>query len=200
METHTGIKRYACNVCDASFARAKTLDRHMQSKHENVPYSTKKPASERVPNHTMKCPFCTDKFDCDQLLNTHIQSHKDSLPHVCHLCDARFAQMLGLTIHMGKFHPEASSQYNANIQPPKMKAMPAGQKLDCDLCPRKFNKFRYLKEHLETVHAVFVPDLESNESNNLDVSKITSQDEEKLPLEFKTEIEETQLQEEQRDA
>uniref|UniRef100_A0A8D8K1S9 Zinc finger and BTB domain-containing protein 40 n=1 Tax=Culex pipiens TaxID=7175 RepID=A0A8D8K1S9_CULPI len=196
METHTGIKRYACNVCDASFARAKTLDRHMQSKHENVSYSTKKPASERAPNHTMKCPFCTEMFDSDQLLNTHIKSHKDSLPHVCHLCDARFAQMLGLTIHMGKFHPEVSSQYNANI-PPLMKVMPSGQKLDCELCPRKFNKFEYLKEHLEAVHRVIVPDLENSESNCLEISEITSQDE--LPLELKAEIADTQLQEEQLD-
>lgn len=144
--SHTGEVRYNCKDCGAKYAKSKSLIRHRKLAHSALPLTAKIVNKTGLTGGEFQCKYCPKSFKHRPSLNFHVKCHYDVLPHVCEICDARFANEKGLQVHKGKYH--SADVFKA--VPPSFKVP---QKLiQCTLCPRYFEQRRYLTQHMKFIH------------------------------------------------
>ncbi|XP_066260460.1 zinc finger protein 420-like [Euwallacea similis] len=88
------IKVHTCHVCQAQFARANHLTRHM-TLHRAV--------------LTHKCDRCDQAFFTEELLKQHIEQQHINKPYVCTTCNKPFTRGEHLIRHL-KLHQEATDE------------------------------------------------------------------------------------------
>ncbi|VIO97679.1 Zinc finger, C2H2 type family protein [Brugia malayi] len=89
---HAKCRLYTCCYCGHSFSQKADVDRHMVV-HSN--------------ELTHKCGHCGEQFRWKKQLTAHIRKHdKVYIPytHLCHLCDAKYANGFGLSRHLMRKH------------------------------------------------------------------------------------------------
>ncbi|XP_055705326.1 zinc finger protein 62 homolog [Phlebotomus papatasi] len=87
--THTGEKPFQCNICNTTFAKKISVERHIAQRH--------KPA-------TLQCEFCDKVFKITASLRLHIRRVHLERKIPCPVCDKRYASKRDLTRHMKDSH------------------------------------------------------------------------------------------------
>lgn len=163
MASHTGEIKHECVDCGTSYSKANSLTRHRRSFHHEPVLINKQVNRKAVSTEgQFKCTFCPKSFKHRSSMNFHTKTHKDLLPLVCVLCDARFANKKGLLIHR-KYHPsplDAFKEVSSSSLEPK-------KNLQCKLCPRSFEKSNYLTQHMKFMHPNEYGDLDEQEKDDL---------------------------------
>lgn len=88
------IKVHVCHVCQAQFARANHLTRHM-TLHRAV--------------LTHKCDRCDQAFFTEDLLKQHVEQQHINKPYVCTTCNKPFSRGEHLIRHL-KLHQEVTDE------------------------------------------------------------------------------------------
>lgn len=88
------VKVHSCHVCQAEFARANHLTRHM-TLHRAV--------------LTHKCDRCDQAFYTEELLKQHIEQQHINKPYVCTTCNKQFTRGEHLIRHL-KLHQELTEE------------------------------------------------------------------------------------------
>jgi len=86
---HTGVRPFACTVCNQSFTRYQHLVDH------SVRHTGSKP-------HV--CEHCGAQFSRPSSLKVHYRLHSGELPYSCEVCGAAFAQSSNLIQHTRSHH------------------------------------------------------------------------------------------------
>ncbi|KAJ9142152.1 Zinc-responsive transcriptional regulator ZAP1 [Pleurostoma richardsiae] len=86
MQTHTGSKPYACDICDHVFSAKQALEQHKLI-HEN--------------SRPLKCDFpgCNRTFRQQSALTMHKRTHTGEKPLVCDICHRAFSESSNLSKH-----------------------------------------------------------------------------------------------------
>lgn len=93
LNVHANLKQFSCKVCNRKFAQKADLDRHFGAIHSN--------------DFAHICSECGEKFRWRKQLVSHLRKHKEGYQpysHLCHLCDARYANGFGLSRHLLRKH------------------------------------------------------------------------------------------------
>ena len=85
---HSGMKPYACHLCNFRSNQSSNLSLHVQRKHTSG--SGKK-----------QCPICNKMVS---LLDKHIMTHSGEKPYTCNFCDYRTTQSSNLNFHVRQKH------------------------------------------------------------------------------------------------
>ncbi|VDO37646.1 unnamed protein product, partial [Onchocerca flexuosa] len=89
---HAKCRLYTCCYCGHSFSQKADVDRHMVVHSNELAH---------------KCGHCGERFRWKKQLTAHIRKHdKVYMPytHLCHLCDAKYANGFGLSRHLIRKH------------------------------------------------------------------------------------------------
>ncbi|KAM3717840.1 Histone H4 transcription factor [Dirofilaria immitis] len=89
---HAKCRLYTCCYCGHSFSQKADVDRHMVVHSNELAH---------------KCGHCGEQFRWKKQLAAHIRKHdKVYVPytHLCHLCDAKYANGFGLSRHLIRKH------------------------------------------------------------------------------------------------
>ncbi|VDD90811.1 unnamed protein product [Enterobius vermicularis] len=95
LNVHANLRQFCCNLCSRKLCvlNCTDLDRHVGAIHSN--------------DLAHVCAECGDKFHWRKQLVTHMRKHKEGyqpFTHLCHLCEARYANGFGLSRHLLKKH------------------------------------------------------------------------------------------------
>ena len=98
-ERFHNLKKYSCNLCDASLSNGRNLNRHIKYVHEVV-----------VRN--FPCDICRKTFKDGRTLKNHKKIHdtKNKL-HPCNVCEKTFSNKDGLRAHIRNLH----ERYNKHV-------------------------------------------------------------------------------------
>lgn len=110
-EQKTG-KRYACNVCDASFTMVGNLNRHKKSHLNHRPYT---------------CNFCLRGFLRRTSYVEHLRLHTGEKPYVCEHCKQTFVRKKCHQMHIRK----CFGRYSLNGYETHATGEPAGEQASC---------------------------------------------------------------------
>ncbi|KAJ1959708.1 zinc-finger protein, partial [Dipsacomyces acuminosporus] len=153
IQTHTGAKPFACQVCSKRFSEAHIMQQHL-----------------RV--HTGEKPFrceqsgCGKEFAVSSALTIHTRTHTGEKPYECKFdgCSRRFAESSNLTKHM-RIHtgerpfkcPQAAcgKKFSRPDQVTRHQRMHSGEKpfaCPVDRCKKKFATTSTRLNHLRTLH------------------------------------------------
>ncbi|XP_041348962.1 zinc finger protein 420-like isoform X2 [Gigantopelta aegis] len=83
---HSGIRPFACDICERTFAEVGGLRRHNRLMHVR-----KNPVSTRT-DKPFKCEDCGKCFRDAALLQSHSSIHVIDKPYKCDICEVRFAK------------------------------------------------------------------------------------------------------------
>lgn len=83
--THTGEKRFQCEVCSKWTARAADLAIHMRSHTGEKPYA---------------CDLCKKRYHTSSNLAAHKRTHTGVRNHLCEVCSRSFGDARTLKCHM----------------------------------------------------------------------------------------------------
>ena len=121
-------KTVKCSICNATFTRNSSLNRHVASVHEGKkPHDSKKP---------FKCDICNSTFTRKSNLKTHSASvHDGKKLFDCDICNTTFTQKKSLKEHEDSVHDRK-----------KM--------FKCDICSATFTRKYSVKKHTNSVHAI----------------------------------------------
>ena len=164
---HSGIKKYTCIYCQASFGTVQQLSVHMSRKnHEGI--------------KDYVCTYCTNKaFSNSNDLKKHIQYfHEGEKNHICELCNKKFGSLQQLTTHLiRKNHNNSDNDFSKTESDNEIKQEPmeqndvqkeenenldvdtkydldqaddeSGLNLTCGSCGKYFSSRTKLKEHVD---------------------------------------------------
>lgn len=91
LRTHTGIKPFGCEVCEARFTRKGDVERHVRIVHHK-----QKP---------FKCCRCQRAFGDKKNLRWHLMNHDKKLFYVCEVCGFKFGKREYWENHVRFIHP-----------------------------------------------------------------------------------------------
>ncbi|CAH1642755.1 unnamed protein product [Spodoptera littoralis] len=90
---HLKCYKYRCEQCDKNFIRNADLVKHTRRVHEGI-----------LPPKNKICYMCGRGFTTNKILTNHLRTHTGEKPHVCSICNARFAQSTALSAHARAIH------------------------------------------------------------------------------------------------
>lgn len=115
MRTHTGVKPYACNVCNRAFSKKSYLRLHLRIHSGEKPYTCEycnknfaraNTLSRHLTVHTneakYQCKVCYKKFRRLTSLNEHTFTHTGQRPYVCKICSKSYNNAGSLYAHRKK--------------------------------------------------------------------------------------------------
>jgi len=164
---------HECDVCEKSFASAKSLTRHIVKRHPNVFYKCNVCGEEfknksELSDHRERekhvsdkkkwvCEFCSKPLTSKESYNYHI-SKFHSGNHVCSTCNLNFDDSKGLKEHMKDEHN--TSKYNCTTCSKAFDTIPNLQKhmaehgvWNCSHCNKEFMNEKALKGHIKNQHS-----------------------------------------------
>lgn len=146
--------RYACTLCNRSFARIYSLQYHLITHKE-----------ERA--HL--CPECGKRFHLASGLRQHLRSHSNAKPHSCPVCSKKYRSPQALREHIRVTHTDHRYTHTCQICGQKFTAKSSltlhvkshtGQKDHrCPHCPKAFTRVAYLRAHLRIHNGELPPRL-----------------------------------------
>ncbi|KAH6997863.1 hypothetical protein BKA56DRAFT_664516 [Ilyonectria sp. MPI-CAGE-AT-0026] len=86
MQTHTGFKPVACNICGILLSAKQSLEQHMRTHSGEKPWKCKHPG-------------CTQSFKQQSALTMHTRTHTGEKPLMCEICGKRFGESSNLSKH-----------------------------------------------------------------------------------------------------
>lgn len=140
--THTGNKKFTCEVCSKRFMRKYDLQQHMMRVHSFIKAARGKIISTEeellsANNENIKkdCIYCDSQFTTQFMLDSHLEEiHSEERPFECIHCKARFPTLKKLIRHKDTVHSERQHQ--------------------CEQCDKSFRFLYALKEHEKTHNEV----------------------------------------------
>ncbi|XP_026461116.1 zinc finger protein 675-like [Ctenocephalides felis] len=141
LEWTVGERRYACKLCNGTFARLEILTKHMAKQHNK--------------KRLFKCEICNSKFTRSCQLSKHKLLHSEKL-HICELCDKGFTQLESLKMHIyahtGKpgFNCEICGRhYKQSCHLRRHMIIHTGEsRYACKLCKGTFTRSESLRKHM----------------------------------------------------
>lgn len=105
------------------------------------------------------CPTCSRSFQFKHHLQSHMNSHTNSRPHVCAVCRKAYAHSGSLSTHMKLHHSEVHPR----------------RSLHCEFCEKAFGYVGVYFNHLKEVHKVIltVEPSDSHHEEDADVKEAT---------------------------
>ncbi|KAF4518403.1 hypothetical protein B566_EDAN017800 [Ephemera danica] len=91
LKTHTGVKPFGCEVCDAKFTRKGDVERHIR-----IVHNKQKPFG---------CHRCPRSFGDKKNLRWHLMNHDKKLFYVCETCGFKFGKREYYENHVRFIHP-----------------------------------------------------------------------------------------------
>jgi hypothetical protein len=91
LKTHSGIKPFGCEVCEARFTRKGDVERHIR-----IVHNKQKPFS---------CHRCPRSFGDKKNLRWHLMNHDKKLFYVCETCGFKFGKKEYYENHVRFIHP-----------------------------------------------------------------------------------------------
>ncbi|XP_069364415.1 zinc finger protein 491-like [Maniola hyperantus] len=91
MTTHTGEKKYKCDICDKAFSYRLTYKSHIATH------------GDKPPRYT--CDVCGVVITHMCNVRRHMQTHQAARPmHACNICEKAFTSASGLEQHLSHVH------------------------------------------------------------------------------------------------
>ncbi|XP_052562399.1 zinc finger protein 93-like [Culex pipiens pallens] len=153
-DTHAGIKRYACTICEQKFSHSPSLKNHIRNvhtlekpyrcevcgdcfrngsllnKHRGAFHSPSDAILEKV-----SCPICLEVFPTRSLLQQHVRSvHEERQEFGCLECGEVFNSFAELKDHRAYQHPEV------------------GLPFPCETCGEQYEQKAQLTKHCRNAH------------------------------------------------
>ncbi|CAL8143439.1 unnamed protein product [Orchesella dallaii] len=162
----TAGKSLSCTRCDKKYEVKSRLISHFLCAHLGIPKT-------RILELKSECEICKFPFGptaSKKVIKEHIKTQhavEDMDPtevSMCTICQAPFRFWNQMSIHMELVHKLTSEYKCAHCQKtdfPNRRAYKRhvycshkdkNDKIECEMCQRKFSKKRHLNQHLETVH------------------------------------------------
>lgn len=150
---HTGEKLFKCTICEKAFTKPSDVYRHK--------------LIHTITTDYFKCNYCPRQFPLKGLLKLHQQLHLNKTNYECNQCDRCFITKRYLIIHKRTDHPVIKEE-PTEIQIEQIDDTPITDDLQidesvaepeeiqqeiefpCDLCPKRFTKESFLKQHRHT--------------------------------------------------
>ena len=138
--THTGMRLYTCQECNASFSGLDELRNHRLVHYDSIPQVAEgldcgtPSGSDSVANllryRIYRCDVCFMIFSSDEELKQHKVVHfgNDAKPHECKICQKKFIDPQNLKNH------ERVHAYDTTLHA-------------CDQCSKTFTHLDYLEKH-----------------------------------------------------
>ncbi|VDI65672.1 KRAB domain-containing zinc finger protein [Mytilus galloprovincialis] len=136
--THTGNKKFTCEVCSKRFMRKYDLQQHMMRVHSFIKAARGKIISseeELLASNSeadlKTCQYCQTHFTTQFMLDAHLEEkHSEERPFECPVCQSKFPTQKKLVRHKDSVHSERQHQ--------------------CEHCEKSFRFLYALKEHEKT--------------------------------------------------
>lgn len=161
---HTGMKPYACHLCELRFNRRDNLQYHLNRLHPNGVTKLEKQRDVQA----WLCAVCGKTFNCRSRLKTHEVIHSGVKPFGCDLCPKAYMRANDLEHHKkivhvnGATEPQRPSSLLCDFCGKEFKCRSqlaihfqthTGERPHlCDICGRKFARQYQLKRHKILVH------------------------------------------------
>lgn len=134
MITHTGEKRYKCDLCDKLYTNHGNLDRHIRVFHQK----------ER--RHV--CTVCGKGFSQSTQLRQHASVHVAEPTFECDLCHKKFKTVEYLNLHKDRHLPQELRKYKKYKSIKKQK--PPEKLCICTICGKKSTSVTLHQSHMRT--------------------------------------------------
>ena len=143
------MKRYQCKKCEKSFSKNSSLNRHIESIHEERRY---------------KCEKCEKTFKNKGNLRQHISSIHEGKVYQCEKCEKHFKKRSNLKRHVSSFHkgfkvkcPECGQDFadNSGLLRHKKRKHEKGFRVydhTCNQCDKTFTQSCDLNRHVQSVY------------------------------------------------
>lgn len=103
VRTHTGVKPFGCDMCDAKFTRKGDVERHVRIVHnKQKPY---------------KCSKCHRCFGDKKNLRWHLMNHDKRLFYACEVCGFKFGKREYWENHVRIIHPNHANRKSEKCTP-----------------------------------------------------------------------------------
>lgn len=162
---HTGMKPFACHLCNLHFNRRDNLQHHLSRMHPNGVAKLEKQREVQ----TWLCAVCGKTFSCHSRLKTHEVIHSGVKPYHCDLCPKAYMRTNDLEHHKKVVHVDGTAEpqrpsmllcdlcgkeFRCKSQLAMHFQMHTGERPHlCDICGRKFARQHQLNRHKILVHA-----------------------------------------------
>jgi KRAB domain-containing zinc finger protein len=179
--THTGDKRYECDICKKRFSYSSILTMHKRTHTEDKPY---------------ECHVCNKRFSESYNLARHkISAHKGKQSFECDICKKTFTKRQSLKRHWRVHSRDALLFCNScgreiiRSQGHASEILSANH-FDCDKCNKQFPDIESLYQHKAKDHGTsyqcdVCKELEAREQLVLVISVVCAMPSLKLPLNLK---------------
>jgi hypothetical protein len=148
MQMMSSFYSLKCETCGVSFKRITNLFEHYKNDHKVEPFvtccSTKLTRTPRMIYHfvkhiqpeSFKCHICGYAVSRPKFLKLHLQTHTDSKPFSCDLCDKRFIWKGAIKSHILTNHQPVAER----------------RSFECPTCQRKYQTAGSLASHKKSAH------------------------------------------------
>ncbi|XP_055370789.1 myoneurin-like [Condylostylus longicornis] len=122
-ETHSGDRKFTCQLCNKSFTQKSSLQRH------HLTHTGERP---------FKCDVCDKRFSQSNILKFHMTLHGKEKTYNCSICPYRFIRPENLANHMREKHSSGNGDEVILFV--------------CQFCNKGFKSKHSLKVHKEKLH------------------------------------------------